>query len=98
MKTNPPRRRWIGKSCQFSNRIEINFKPAVVFPLKCFQLPSKFFVTSQHLSKFNKSPHDGNVYLNTRSLFKTLESITMPCSVNAYGAARRNPPQLEVTN
>jgi len=32
-----------------------------------------------------------------RLLRRTLDNIATPCSVNAYGAARRRPPQLEVT-
>src|SRR6266480_6349810 len=32
-----------------------------------------------------------------RRLLSTDESMAIPCSVNAYGAARLEPPQLEIT-
>src|SRR6266852_913610 len=33
-----------------------------------------------------------------RLLRRTLEGMATPCSVKSYGAVRRSPPQLEITN
>ena len=69
--------------------------PVVLF-LDGFQLRRQLSVSGQELTQPDEGTYDGDIDCDG-ALFSTLESMATPCSVKAYGAARRDPPQLEIT-
>jgi len=50
---------------EFSNGLEDDSKLAVVLLFQFIESPGKYLVRADHLSKLNKSSHDGNIYLNS---------------------------------
>jgi hypothetical protein len=85
--------------CVFLQQVVYGFihigKLAVVFAFEFFEFRSQVFVRERVLSHKNKCTHDAMFTCTAFLLFKTLESIATPCSVNAKGAYLL-PPLFEV--
>jgi hypothetical protein len=57
----------------------------------------EFLVLSQQAAEFLEDAHDGDVDKDGR-LFKTLESMATPSSVNAYGGYFECSPRFKVSD
>lgn len=59
------------------------FKLGIILLFQLFKLLREFFARRYHLPKPYECPHNLYVDCDALSLLSTLESIAMPCSVNA---------------
>jgi hypothetical protein len=87
--------RW---SHQLTDGVKDHFELRIVFPLEFLKLLCKIFTSAQHFSQSDEGSHDFDIDTNsTLTPQHTGKHRYALFGKKVYGAARREPPQLEIT-